>query len=244
MNIDSTGFDAFLHFSVLGLPLSLISLQVGLFLLFGAYIKISTVLAIVRAGFGFDSIPSAMVVGAISIALAYFVMFPTLSRTATAIDKVVGESVKKGSNAQLSLEERQAVGTIILDQWSKFLVRNCSPVEVERFQEIAKRIDSGKAEQGQSHVGERLSSNSKMASSPMRILMPAFLVTELKEAFATGLVLFLPFLVVDLVVSAILAAVGVGRLSPAVLAFPLKILLFVSLDGWSVITTNLISTYG
>ena len=76
-----------------------------------------------------------------------------------------------------------------------------------------------------------------------QVLAPAFLISELKRAFKTGLTLFLPFLVIELVVANILVAVGLTRLAPEYVALPFKILLFVVLDGWALITTNLVSTY-
>ena len=208
-----------LGFSAIGLLM-----LVALALVFSSYVKIITVLGILRVGLGVHSIPSALVTGGLAIALTFFVMYPTLQRGAQSMEVA---RTKAGPVAALDAAA---------DEWKKFVKRHTHEEELKRFVEIAIKIDS---DTGSEVRGD---ASSEYANS-WRTLAPAFLVSELKEAFATGLSLFLPFLVIDLLVSNILVAVGLDRVSPIVVALPFKLLLFVLLDGWTLITTNLVATY-
>src|SRR5690606_23380959 len=117
-----------------------------------------------------------------------------------------------------------------LSVWKGFLQKNSHESEVARFLDLARQMpaDDGTA---------------SLQSGSWRVLAPAFLVSELKEAFATGFSLFLPFLVIELVVAHLLVAVGLERLSPGVVSLPFKLLVFVLVDGWTLITTGLVTSY-
>ena len=218
-----------------GLGFSLLGLAILVFfaLLFSSYVKIVTTLGILRIGLGFRSLPSAFVTGGLALVLAFFVMYPTVRASLGAMD----QSLRVSSGASQSSARIRALDAA-LSTWSKFLMRHAHEKEVEKFINTAAELDSKES-------GILASDEQKLKmKSSFRVLAPAFVVSELKEAFATGLTLFLPFLVIDLLVASILIAVGLQQLNPAIVSLPFKLLLFVMLDGWSLITTNLVATYG
>lgn len=201
-------------------------------LLLSSYVKIVTVLGIVRAGIGLNGIPSALVTGGLACVLAFFVMYPTLRESAAAMDGAVK------SGAVVSDADRATALNSGLEVWKRFLKSHAGKQETERFSLMASKLDAR-------------SGGNPAAAAPAdpgirdrwQVLAPAFFVTELKGAFVTGLSLFLPFLVIDLLVSTVLTAVGYGALNPYLVALPLKLLLFAAVDGWSLITTNLVASY-
>ncbi len=225
--IGPASFIATFGFSALGLLLLVL-----LALAFSCYVKIVTVLAMLRVGLGFYSVPSAFVTGGLAVALAFFVMYPTLMSCATTMDGVI-----RSAPAPVTDIHRAAAMDAGLEHWKGFLQRHAHEKEVSRFVELAAVLDK---EPGTKSGEQQVKSGLPQS---WRVLAPAFLVSELKEAFATGLSLFLPFLIIDLLVANILTAIGLERLSIVSVAFPFKLLLFVTLDGWSLITTNLVATY-
>jgi flagellar biosynthesis protein FliP len=230
-SVDAPSFIANLGFSV-------ITVLVVLFfvLVFSAYVKIVTVLSIVRVGLGLGSLPAVFVVGGLSFGLSFFVMYPTLLDSSRAMDQVL-----QARSAPVSDQLRAAAFNAGLERWKVFLRTCAHKSEVERFTEIAAKLDAAGKVKDNEQKPE--ASASSVDPNSWRILAPAFLVSELKEAFATGLTLFLPLLVIDLFIANVLVAVGLERMSPAVVSFPFKLLLFVMVDGWTLITTNLVSTY-
>jgi len=215
--------------TIAGLGLSVFAiLLLALFaLLFSSYVKIVTVLSIVRAGFGVHSLPSAFVTAGLALALSFFVMYPTLQESLRSMDSVI-----RSGGASTDVRRARAIEAA-LPAWKDFLARNTDAEDLARFSEVAVKLDQA----NQVEVAET-------AVTSWRILAPAFLVSELKEAFITGLNLFLPFLVIDLCIASALVAVGVTRINPVLIALPFKLLLFVMVDGWTVITSNLVATYG
>jgi type III secretion protein R len=111
-----------------------------------------------------------------------------------------------------------------------FLRNNASETERARFLEVARSARS---------PGERAS----VGADDLTVLIPAFVVTELTEAFAIGFLVFLPFLVIDLVVSNVLLALGMQMMSPTQVSLPFKLLLFVAIDGWGLLARSLVSGY-
>ena len=211
---------------------SVISLSVVFFIVLtlSSFVKIVTVLGILRAGLGFQSIPSSFVTGSLAFALALFVMFPTLQVSTAAFDAMIG----RGQAKSPEILRTQATAAAF-EKWKEFLIRHAHPVEKQRFLKIASELDA------QTRVSE---TGAATSAESIRVLAPAFLVSELKEAFATGLIVFLPLLVVELVVANVLVAVGLTQLSPALVSLPFKLLLFVLVDGWGLITGNLLMSYG
>ena len=199
-----------------------LAFMVALAMLLSSYVKIATVLAIVRAGFGLYSLPSVFVTGGLAVGLSFFAMYPTLQGAT--------EAAKRTAQAQggaLTDSARAAVSQAALDEWKVFLVRESKPAVRERFA-IATQVKTPP---------------SKELSESWRVVVPAFIVSQLEDAFRTGFMLLLPLLVVELLVGAVLLSLGATQVDTGLVSLPLKILLFVALDGWALITTNLVATY-
>ena len=216
----------------LDFPLLVVLGIVFLAVILSSFVKIVTVFGIIRAGFGFHNVPSALVTGGFSLILSFFVMAPVISQSAAEID--------------VSLKDKKNLNTvdkvIALDQagqkWKHFLSRHAHPEQKAVFAKLAAELDQS----NEVAAGRQLNTKEVDVES-WRVIAPAFIVSELKEAFATGLSLFLPFFIIDLVVAAVLAAVELKSLSPSLVGLPLKLLLFVVVDGWGLITANLVNTY-
>ena len=111
-----------------------------------------------------------------------------------------------------------------------FLAANASPTERDRFYEVAR---AARPEDERDQVGQ----------DDLAVLIPAFMVTELTEAFALGFLIYLPFLVIDLVVANVLLSLGMQMLSPTQVSLPFKLLLFVAIDGWGMLARALVTGY-
>jgi len=217
-------------FGLSALPL-LILIAVGLSL--SAWVKIATVLAILRAGLGAFSLPGAFVTGALAMALSYFVMQPTIERSLGAM-----QSAGLGQ-AELSAPEKARAIDAGMKEWKKFVQAHADEEVVSEF---VKTLESSGANAAAGSVPTSAVSSTELANT-WRVLAPSFFISELRDAFKTGLSLFLPFVIIDLVVAWLLALVGVSRLDPSIVALPLKLLLFVLVDGWGLIGRNLVETY-
>ncbi len=218
----------------LGLSIVPILALVTLALMFSAYVKLVTVLSILRAGLGVFSLPSAFVTGSLALSLTFFIMYPTISSSISEINKSI--EVKKIEKGKKGLSDKDKVLAVYsgIKVWKRFISKHSSLEEKEKFAKLAIEIDKNGLSEAKDYSDIKES---------FRVLAPSFIVTELKEAFSTGLSLFLPFLVIEIVIASILMSMGFNQLSPHIVSFPFKIMLFVLLDGWGMITGNLVSTY-
>lgn len=231
MNEDVASF-----FTQLGLSALSVLMLLFLALLFSAYVKIVTALGVLRVGLGHYSLPSAFICSGLALVLTFFVMYPTLRDSSAAVDRVLRSRV-----GPISDTDRASALNAGIAEWKGFLVRHSAPEERLRFSELARKLDA-KATDAKGEKRED-KAQADAADSSWRIVAPAFLLTELKRAFSVGITIFLPFLVIDLVIVSAMVALGTDRLSPQLVALPLKLLLFVLVDGWGIITTNLITGY-
>ena len=204
--------------------LAIVSLVPFAFMSVTAFVKISTVLQIVRSAIGAQSVPSNTVVLALATALTFLAMAPVGSRIAARAAPLL--SSKEHDAVALVREGIDAVREPMRD----FLGANASPREKTRFLAIAKDAQPAPDRAG-------------VTDRDLPVLVPAFVVTELGKAFAIGFLLFLPFLIVDIVVSNILLALGMQMLSPTQVSLPFKLLLFVTIDGWGLLSQALVAGY-
>lgn len=201
---------------------------------FSAYLKIATVLAILRLGLSVDGLPSAFVTGVLALGLSLFVMYPTIQNSTLALE----QGMKAGTEQTVELRRARAFERA-LEEWRSFLKAHAGEKERKVFaKRVMLREQSSRTNEQKS---EEVISTAQLES--WRVLLPAFVVTQLREAFSIGFALFLPFLVIELLVANVLIAVGLSQLSPALLSLPLKLLLFVLVDGWALITGNLVGSF-
>lgn len=206
---------------VLVLALAALSLLPFLFMTLTAFVKISTVLQIVKSAVGGQNVPSNTVVTALSLALTLVAMTP-LGIEIKA--RVAPELLSGKTTEAIVLGATEAVR----EPLKHFLKKNASDLERRRFFELAERVNKDGA---------------RPAEDDFFVLAPAFVVTELTEAFAMGFLLFLPFLVIDLVVANVLLALGMQMLNPTQVSLPFKLLLFVGMNGWGLLAESLVLGY-
>lgn len=204
--------------------LALVSLLPFVFMSVTAFVKISTVLQIVKSAMGTQSVPSSTVVLALSAALTFLAMAPVGEKIWANVAPVLHE--KNSDTTTLVTHVVDAVE----EPMRSFLAANANPAEKSRFLQVA-RDARPEAERASVH------------DTDLPVLVPAFVVSELTEAFAIGFLLYLPFLVLDLVVGNVLVALGMQALSTAQVSFPFKLLLFVAIDGWGLLSQALVSGY-
>ncbi len=187
-----------------------------------SFSKIVVVLSMVRSALGTQQAPPTMVLTGLAAVLSAHVMAPTMERMWTegqAIEAEVGmgrELLSRGGQILLPLKE--------------FLVKHGSPEERARFVDMAREL------RGADQAG-------LVSEDDLSIIIPAFVITELKEAFIIAFLIFLPFLVLDMLLANVLLALGMQTLSPSQVSLPFKILLFVAVDGWSLLSRGLILAY-
>lgn len=194
-----------------------------------SFVKMAVVLSITRQAVGLQQSPPTPVITGLALLLTVYVMYPVGLKIYERTDryfKVQSRSVFDPSNVDLIFKAMNA-GEAPLRE---FLIKHASEKDVQMFYNIAQRMRPA-AERNQ------------ISPRDFMVVIPAFVISELTKAFQIGFIIFLPFLIVDLVVSNILMALGMQMLSPTTISLPFKILLFVMVDGWYLITKGLVLGY-
>lgn len=204
--------------------LAVVSLLPFAFMSVTAFVKISTVLHIVRGAIGAQGVPSNTVVMALSASLTLLAMAPVGGRIAERAAPLLANTPKETSALVSGIAEA------VREPLRGFLQANASERERSRFLQVARKARP---------EPER----DEVQASDLTVLVPAFMVTELLEAFALGFAIYLPFLVIDLVVANVLLALGMQMLSPTQVSLPFKLLLFVAIDGWGLLAQSLVLGY-
>ncbi len=205
--------------------LVLVSLLPFAFMTVTAFVKISTVLQIVRGAIGAQNIPSNTVITALAAALTLLAMAPGGSRIADRAKPLLEGDKVTDTSAFV-----KGVVDATREPLRDFLRANASERELGRFYELAK---ASRPEAERKDVGK----------ADLSVVIPAFMVTELTEAFALGFAIYLPFLIIDLVVSNVLLALGMQMMNPTQVSLPFKLLLFVAIDGWGLLAQALVTGY-
>lgn len=186
------------------------------------YIKFSVVFTLVRNGLGLQQVPSNMVINALALMLAMYVMHPIINGLYVAYTEL-----------EAPLTTVQAVVEFLdasLGNYKAYLARYAD-ADLVQFFERARLVE-----------GEQVAALAPEDRSFFSLL-PAYALSELKDAFRIGFYLYLPFVVVDLVVSSILLSLGMMMMSPVTISAPIKLILFVVMDGWSLLSQGLVRQY-
>lgn len=195
------------------------------FMTLTAFVKISTVLQIVRGAIGAQNVPSSSVVMALAGALTILAMAPLGTRLSDRLTPLLASSATTETASWLVNAAHATKQPI-----ASFLQQNTTPRERERFFEIARAARP---------VAER----AQVQKDDLSVVVPAFVVSELLAAFALGFAIYLPLLVIDLVVANVLLALGMQMLNPSQISLPFKLLLFVAIDGWGLLAQTLVTGY-
>jgi flagellar biosynthetic protein FliP len=201
---------------VILLGLTVLSVAPALLLLCTCFTKIFVVLGITRNALGLTSIPPNQVIAGLALFISMFVMGPTLSQ----INSEGVQPYLKGDKTQ-SVAFNDGVEPL-----RKFMLKNTRPDEIALLTKLSRSDKPANAEEVE-----------------LTTLVPAFVLSELRAAFIIGFVIFIPFLIIDMVVSASLMSLGMMMLPPVTVALPFKLLLFVLVNGWGLILTALVASY-
>ncbi len=197
--------------------MTLLSLLPAIIMMMTAFTRIIVVLAILRQALGLQQTPSNQVVLGMSLFLTAFIMMPVFEKVnEVAIQPYINETIKPLEALQLASEPMK-----------EFMLAQTRETDLNLFVRISGRQDLLSPDE-----------------TPLHILIPAFVTSELKTAFQIGFLLFIPFLIIDLVVASILMAMGMMMLSPIIISLPFKIMLFVLIDGWALVMGTLANSFG
>lgn len=193
-----------------------------------SYLKVSIVLSLLKNGIGAQGVPGALVNMTLSLGITFFIMAPVMQESLDNARRLDYAAFAKSPSID-------SAGQLwpILQPWLDFMRKHAGHRELAAISKLA-AAESAPAD-GKAKQDNQVS---------LRFLLPAFVLSELKEGFAMGFVLLLPFMALDLIVANILAGLGMYMLSPMVISLPLKIVVFVLCDGWILLGRGLISSYG
>ena len=188
----------------------------ALLLMMTGFTRIVIVLSLIRQALGTQSAPPNQVIIGLSLFLTLFVMGPTL-------DRVYQEAYVPYSTNKMQFEEAIQKAELPMRE---FMTKQTRQTDYALFARLAK-----------------LEPGTQIEDAPFRVVVPAFVISELKTAFQIGFMIFIPFLIIDMVVSSILMSLGMMMLSPVLVALPFKIMLFVLADGWNLLIGSLASSF-
>jgi type III secretion protein R len=215
---------------LLFIALSALSLLPFILLLMTSFVKIAVVLSILKSALGAPQLPPSQVITGLALILTFCVMAPTGERMFRAVEPELG----RGAGAELvsgqSLEALGVAADKAKEPLREFLLKHASPRDRGLFHAMALRMRTPEERSG-------------ITARDFLVLVPAFVGSELRRAFEIGFILFIPFLVVDLVISNLLLALGMHMLSPMTVSLPFKLLLFVLADGWHLLLRGLVESY-
>jgi flagellar biosynthetic protein FliP len=185
-------------------------------LLMTGFTRIVIVLSLMRQALGTQAAPPNQVIVGLSLFLTFFVMGPT-------IDKVYTDAYQPYAENKIGFEEALKRGEVPM---RAFMLKQTRQADVMLFAKLAK-VDA----------------SVKSADVPFKVLVPAFVTSELKSAFQIGFLIFIPFLVIDMIVASVLMSLGMMMLSPVLVALPFKLMLFVLADGWNLLLGSLAASF-
>jgi flagellar biosynthetic protein FliP len=193
-----------------------ISFLPAVILMMTSFTRIIIVLSLLRSAIGTPSSPPNQVLIGLALFLTFFVMSPVL-------DKMYQEAYLPYSQDKLTLEQAYDKGSAPL---KAFMLRQTRETDLALFVKIANSEPLQSADQ-----------------VPMKILVPSYVISELKTAFQIGFVVFIPFLIIDMVVASVLMSMGMMMVSPSTISLPFKIMLFVLADGWNLLIGSLVQSF-
>jgi len=197
--------------------LTVLSIAPSILIMMTSFTRIVVVLSLLRTALGTATAPPNTVIIALAMFLTAFVMGPVLQKS-------YDDGIKPLVANQISVEDALQRASVPL---RGFMLKNVREKDIKLFQDMS---------------GEPLPATPQDLS--LRILMPAFMISELKRAFEIGFLLFLPFLIIDMVVASVLMSMGMMMLPPVTVSLPFKLIFFVLIDGWSLVAGSLVQSYG
>lgn len=198
------------------LVLTVISVAPSILLMVTSFTRIVVVLHFTRSALGTNTTPPNQVIVGLALILTFFIMNPTLT-------EVYNNAVKPMNDGQITQQEALEQGIAPLKE---FMIAQTRPKDIRLFMDIA-----------------GLESVEQYQDLPLTVVIPSFMINELREAFVMGFVIYLPFLVIDMVVASTLMSMGMMMLPPTTISMPFKILLFIMADGWNLLIGEVVKTF-
>jgi len=197
--------------------ITVLSVAPGLLIMVTSFTRFIIAFSILRAGIGLQSTPANLILISLSLFMTFYVMAPTF-------DRAWNEGVQPLMDNRI--EQAEAMGKIA-DPFRTFMLENVRDKDFDLFADLAR-------ERGQTVSREEVD---------LRILVPAFMISEIRRGFEIGFLIVLPFLVIDLIVATITMAMGMMMLPPTVVSLPFKLLFFVLIDGWNLLVSSLVRSF-
>ena len=196
--------------------MTVLTLAPSILIMMTSFIRFTVVLAFLRQAMGIHQMPPGQLLIALALILTFFVMSPV-------IDKTYNEGIKPYMNEEITKEEAFEKA---IQPFREFMLSQTREKDLALFVDIAK-IDQPE----------------EPSDIPLQVLVPGYVISELRTAFQIAFVLFVPFLVIDMVVASVLMSMGMMMLPPIIVSLPFKILLFVLVDGWYLLIKSLVESF-
>ncbi len=208
----------------LTLLITVLALAPSILVMVTCFTRIVVVLSFLRTAIGVQQTPPNVVMISLALFLTMFVMQPVFQ-------KAWDDGIKPLMNTEL---DEETSFTRAVEPFHAFMLKNTRTRDLDLFLQMAK-IEMPKAADGKT-VQEK--------DIPLRALVPAFMISELRRAFEIGFLIFLPFLIIDMVIASLLMSMGMMMMPPSIISMPFKIIFFVLVDGWYLIASSLVQSYG
>lgn len=199
--------------------LTVVTLLPSILIMMTAFTRIIIVLSFLKNALGLQQTPPNQVLIGIALFLTLFVMSPV-------IDTINTEAYEPYKREEITQEEFYEKASMPLKEW---MLKQTGRNELKMFMDMSN--------------DEEISNTQNIEELPMTVVIPSFITSELKRAFMIGFLLYIPFLIIDMIVSSVLMSMGMMMLPPVMISMPFKILLFVVVDGWSLLFKTLITTF-
>lgn len=197
--------------------ITVLSIAPGLLIMVTSFTRFVIAFSILRAGIGLQTTPANLILISLSLFMTFYVMAPTF-------DQAWNNGVRPLMNNEI---DETVAFQRISDPFRDFMARNVRDKDFDLFADLAR-------ERGQTVTSE---------TADLRILVPAFMISEIRRGFEIGFLIVLPFLVIDLIVATITMAMGMMMLPPTVVSLPFKLLFFVLIDGWNLLVGSLVRSF-
>ena len=214
------------------LLMTVLSVAPSILMMVTSFTRIVVVLSLLRSALGLQQSPPNAVLIGLSLFLTAYIMGPTLEASwRDGVQPMIDNQITAEQGFERSSEPIRA-----------FMESHVREKDLQLFVDLGEKPAEPAA--GAAIAAPEAGADAKAEAAPLRALVPAFMLSELRRAFEIGFLLFLPFLIIDMVIAAILTSMGMMMLPPLVVSLPFKLIFFVLVDGWSLVAGSLVQSYG
>jgi len=208
--------------------ITVLSVAPGLLIMVTSFTRLIVALSFLRSGLGIQSTPANLVLISLALFMTFFIMGPTF-------DRAWQDGIKPLTEGQITEAEAFDRATA---PFREFMLSQVRPKDLQLFADIASATKPGAA------APASPAATAEAEEVELRVLIPAFMISELRRGFEIGFLIALPFLVIDMIVATLVMSMGMMMMPPTVISLPFKILFFVLIDGWSMLVGSLVRSFG